>query len=100
VRVTGARSEAPTWWRSEDVSQNTVDVAGRTALRLLDHFCRAIEGIDLITSPGKPGCERSGTAADIQHPPAARRHLAEQQPVIIRIVIPVERLSATGNLRS
>jgi hypothetical protein len=51
---------------------------------------RAIEGIDLITSPGKPGCERSGTAADIQHPPAALRHLAEQQPVIIRVVIPVE----------
>jgi hypothetical protein len=39
--------------------------------QLLDHLCRAIEGIDLITSPGKPGCERSGTAADIQHPPAA-----------------------------
>ena len=44
----------------------------------------------MITSPGKPGCERSGTAADIQHPPAALRHLAKQQPVIIRVVIPVK----------
>jgi hypothetical protein len=34
----------------QDVSENTVDVAGRAALRLLDHLCRAIEGIDLNTS--------------------------------------------------
>ena len=31
----------------------------------------------MLTSLGKLGCERSGTAADIQHLPAALRHLAQ-----------------------
>src|SRR5690348_9978077 len=77
-------------WAGQDVYENTGDVAGRAALRLLDHLRGAIEGVDLLTSPGKLGCEPSGTAADIEHSPAARRQLTEQQPVVIRVMIPVE----------
>lgn len=44
----------------------------------------------MLTALGKLGCERTGTTADIQHTPAALRHLAEQQPVVISVVIPVE----------
>jgi len=74
----------------QDVSENTPDVAGRATLRLPDHLRTAIESVDLLAALGKLGRERSGTAADIQHPPTAQRQLAQQQPVVRRVVIPVE----------
>jgi hypothetical protein len=64
-------------------------VVGGAALRLLDHRHRAVDGVDLRAPHGEPGRERSGAAADVQHPPAALRQPPEQDPLVVGVVIPL-----------
>jgi hypothetical protein len=74
----------------QGISANAVHVAGGALPRQLDHLRGAIESIDPLGALSEPSSECSGAAADVQRPPARLWHLPEQQPVVERVVIPIE----------
>jgi hypothetical protein len=55
---------------------------------------RAIQGVDVFCSLGEFHGERSGAAADIEHPVAGPRQVPQDQAMIEGVVIPVQTVHA------
>src|SRR6266851_4005603 len=76
------------------VSENTRDIGRHYLLGLVDHGRGTVEGIDVCSSLGQFHSESPCTAADVKHPATWPGQVAQEQAVVIGVVIPGQRVHA------
>src|SRR5215831_1117204 len=78
----------------QQVSEDACDIGRYHPPGLFDHSRGAVKGVDPFRSPGQFHGESPGATAGIEYPITWTWEVPQEQPVVIGVVIPVQRVHA------